>query len=97
VDLYIHSPIRLNGVVLILLSTGTTLPFLSFYRLASKVTFALNSLFFFSYFLVSLFFGALTRNDSVAGKRSNNIAVTFLPRFHLELQKDVSLFYNSSL
>jgi hypothetical protein len=27
VNLYIHSPIRLHGVVLNLLSTGTTLPF----------------------------------------------------------------------
>jgi hypothetical protein len=28
VDLYIHSPIRLHGVMINLLSTGTTLPFL---------------------------------------------------------------------
>jgi hypothetical protein len=27
VDLYIHSPIRLHGILLNLLSTGTTLPF----------------------------------------------------------------------
>jgi hypothetical protein len=32
VDLYIHSPIRLHGVVLNLLSTETTLPFLPFIR-----------------------------------------------------------------
>jgi hypothetical protein len=30
VDLYIHSPIRLHGVVLNYLSTGTTLPFFTF-------------------------------------------------------------------
>jgi hypothetical protein len=35
VDLYIHSPIRLHGVVLNLLSTGTTLPLTYFPRSAA--------------------------------------------------------------
>jgi hypothetical protein len=34
VDLYIHNPIRLHGVVLYYLSTGTTLPFFLPYRVA---------------------------------------------------------------
>jgi hypothetical protein len=32
VDLYIHSPIRLHGIVLNSLSTGTALPYLTFTR-----------------------------------------------------------------
>jgi hypothetical protein len=36
VDLYIHSPIRLHGVVLNKFSTGTTLPFI-FYRQEERV------------------------------------------------------------
>jgi hypothetical protein len=38
VDLYIHSPIRLRGVVLDYLSTGTTLPFFTCYRNIMLIT-----------------------------------------------------------
>jgi hypothetical protein len=45
VGLYIHSPIRLHGVVLNYLSTGTTLPYLmgvEVYRMSHDVNFCVD-------------------------------------------------------
>jgi hypothetical protein len=42
VDLYIHSSIRLHGVMLNLLSTGTTLPFLHILLLSLNLFYKLG-------------------------------------------------------
>jgi hypothetical protein len=53
VDIYIHSPIYLHGVVLNYLSTGTTLPYLNFYPylLLDRLLFC-QVVFLYSYFVI---------------------------------------------